>query len=115
VPLALEDTLNEPQVAAVLPGVQLQVTPPVSLFTFASSNNPPLTIKEPGSGFGVLSETVGLFGLFGLFDDAQATKTARLRLANNPANIRVDLVIPVGFIKTLLEVSCGGATIVPQE
>ena len=58
-PLALLLALNEPQVAAELPGVQLQVTPPFpeSLVTVAVIESFPPVDREAGA---VLNETDGL-------------------------------------------------------
>ena len=61
VPLAEAGELNDPQVTALLPGVQLQVTPPFaeSLATVAAIDSVPLATKEVGTGVGtVLSATV---------------------------------------------------------
>jgi hypothetical protein len=61
VPLAEAGELNDPQVAALLPGVQLQVTPPFaeSLATVAVMDSVPLATREVGAGVGtVLSVTV---------------------------------------------------------
>ena len=61
VPLAEAGELNDPQVVALLPGVQLQVTPRFaeSLATVAVMETVPLTTKEVGAGVGtVLSATV---------------------------------------------------------
>jgi hypothetical protein len=59
VPLALLLALNEPQVAAELPGVQLQVTPPLpeSLVTVAVIESFPPVDREAGA---VLNETDGV-------------------------------------------------------
>jgi hypothetical protein len=59
VPLALLLALNEPQVAAELPGVQLQVTPPFpeSLVTVAVIESFPPVDREAGA---LLNETVGV-------------------------------------------------------
>jgi len=61
VPLAEAGELNDPQVAALLPGVQLQVTPRFaeSWATVAVMDSVPLATKEVGAGVGtVLSVTV---------------------------------------------------------
>jgi hypothetical protein len=58
-----------------------------------------------GSGFAVLNETEG--PLVPELELVQATKAITLTPASNSANIRLHLVILVGLINTLLEVSWG--------
>jgi hypothetical protein len=80
----------------VLPGVQLQFTPPLSLLTFASRDISPWMSMEPGSGFAVLNETEG--PLAPELELLHATRAIMLTLASNSANIRLHFVILVGLI-----------------
>lgn len=80
-PLALEGALNEPQVLAEFPGVQLQFTFPESFSMVGVIVSVPPSTSELGVGVGtVLSETEGVGGGVVVFDEwelpPQAIRTA---------------------------------------